>query len=143
METSSLFISTAVKKKRNRTPFREICSQRFTLRQIETHRGLNSTESQVLNGCGSVGNSLTFSQKFLGLGAHDLMWMISALEFLCSNFCLSFHRCLCNIDLGNFYFFLSWMINFKEIYNVLCTFCFKNGMFCLFKRFPAHFMLML
>lgn len=73
METSSLFVSTAVKKKRNGTPFREICSQRFTLRLIETHRGLNSIESQVLNGFGSVGNSLTFSQKILGLGAHDLM----------------------------------------------------------------------
>lgn len=43
------------------------------MRQIETHRGLNSIESQVLNGFGSVGNSLTFSQKFLGLGAHDLL----------------------------------------------------------------------
>lgn len=116
METSSLFISTAVKKKRNRTPFREICSQRFTLRQIETHRGLNSTESQVLNGCGSVGNSLTFSQKFLGLGAHDLMWMISALEFLCSNFCLRFSQNNVYVYISNFFFFcLGWYISKRFI----------------------------
>lgn len=101
-----------LKKKRNRTPFREICSQRFTLRQIETHRGLNSTASQVLNGCGSVGNSLTFSQKFLGLGAHDLMWMISALEFLCSNFCLRFSQNDVYVYISNFFFFcLGWYIS--------------------------------
>lgn len=86
-------------KKRNQTPFRE-----FVHIETETHSGLNSIESQVLKLLGSVGNPLTFSQKFHGWGAHDLMWMISVLEFLYSNFCWRLSQFFMFINLGNFFF---------------------------------------
>lgn len=46
------------------------------------------------------------------------------------------------INLGNFFFFV---LDDKFQRDLQCAeyFFFKNGMFCLFKKFPAHFMFML